>query len=120
MIDDLQIYNLRLGNRRRQGNTIFMEKITISQKDNERSGVFKAKNEDGKTVGQMTYEWADDNNILIDHTEVSPFYEGEGIGSKLVLQAVEFARRYNIKIMPLCQFAKAEFARHPEYNDVTP
>jgi predicted GNAT family acetyltransferase len=43
---------------------------------------------------------------------------GRRIGERLVLQAVEDARRDGIAIIPLCPFAKAQIARHPEWQDV--
>lgn len=92
--------------------------ITISQKDNESSGIFKAKNDEGRIVGQMSYVWAGDDKIIIDHTEVASAYEGMGIGNDMVSQAVDFARSSNIKILPMCPFAKAVFAKHPDFNDV--
>lgn len=92
--------------------------MTIKHKDYGENGAFKAYDENGRKAGEMTYTWAGDEKIIIDHTGVKPEYEGQGVGRKLILSAVEFARKAGIKIMPLCPFAKAMFERIPEIKDV--
>jgi predicted GNAT family acetyltransferase len=66
----------------------------------------------------MTYSRASAQLIIIDHTEVPDALRGRGVGQALVLRAVEDARREAFKIIPLCPFAKAQFERHPEWQDV--
>jgi len=82
-----------------------------------KKGAFKVK-EEGRTVAEMTYVWSSDNNFIIDHTEVSSKYQGQGLGRKMVESAVEFARANGMTILPLCSFARREFKEHPSYNDV--
>ena len=60
----------------------------------------------------------DENKIRIDHTNVSEKLKGQGVGNKLVKRVVDFAREENKKIIPLCPFAKAEFEKNKEYEDV--
>jgi predicted GNAT family acetyltransferase len=67
---------------------------------------------------EMTYSRAGKSMIIIDHTGVPDALRGRKIGERLVRQAVEDARRDGIAIMPLCPFAKAQIARHPEWQDV--
>lgn len=69
-------------------------------------------------AGEMTYVWAGDSKFIIDHTEVDPKYAGQGLGKQLVDAAVAFAREKDIRIIPLCPFAKKMFERHPELQDV--
>ena len=66
----------------------------------------------------MTYSKAGESKIIIDHTEVDALLKGEGIGKDLVKAGVDFARQNNLKIIPLCPFAKAEFEKHAEFADV--
>jgi len=73
---------------------------------------------EGKQVAQMTYVWAGDDRIIIDHTEVDDVLRGKSAGKQLVAKAVEFARARGIKIVPLCPFAKSVFDKVPEYRDV--
>jgi predicted GNAT family acetyltransferase len=73
---------------------------------------------DGKQKGKMTFVFASNDKIIIDHTEVNPGNNGKGYGKKMVAKAVEFAREKNIKIIPLCPFAKKVFDKTPELRDV--
>lgn len=73
---------------------------------------------DGKQEGKMTFVFAGDDKIIIDHTEVNPGNEGKGFGKKMVTKAVEWARENDMKIVPLCPFAKSVFDKVPEYKDV--
>ena len=91
--------------------------MEIEQFNRESKGFFKAT-EDGKEAGRMTYSWAGENRFIIDHTEVNPEFSGRGVGHKMVEAALNYARANNLKILPLCPFAKAQFDRHPEWHDV--
>lgn len=72
----------------------------------------------GKSEAKMTFVFAGNEKIIIDHTEVNPGNNGKGFGRKMVAKAVEFAREKNIKIIPLCPFAKSVFDKTPEFRDV--
>ena len=72
----------------------------------------------GKSEAKMTFVFAGNEKIIIDHTEVNPSNNGKGFGRKMVAKAVEFAREKNIKIIPLCPFAKSVFDKTPEFRDV--
>jgi predicted GNAT family acetyltransferase len=72
----------------------------------------------GKTEAKMTFVFAGPHKIIIDHTEVNEGNNGKGFGKKMVAKAVEFAREKNIKIIPLCPFAKKVFDKTPEFRDV--
>lgn len=69
-------------------------------------------------VAEMTYSRAGETMIIIDHTEVPDAMRGRSVGQALVRRAVEDARADGRSIVPLCPFAKAQFARHPEWHDV--
>lgn len=91
--------------------------MEIQHINNETKGFFKAV-EDEKVAGKMTYSWVGDNKFIIDHTEVNPEFNGKGVGKKMVLAAVEYARENNLKIIPLCPFAKSVFDKVEEIRDV--
>ena len=74
--------------------------------------------QNGQIVAEMTYVWAGDAKIIIDHTEVDGSLGGKGIGKQMVEKAVVFAREKSIKIMPLCPFAKSVFDKVKEFQDV--
>lgn len=91
--------------------------MEIIQENSAKNGIFKAIENDS-VAGEMTYVWAGEDKFIIDHTEVFPEFEGKGVGKKLVMAAVEYARANNMKILPLCPFAKALFERTKEIQDV--
>jgi len=67
---------------------------------------------------EMVYRKDAKDNIIIEHTEVSDELRGKNVGYQLVRTAVEYAREHNIKILPLCPFAKSVFDKKPEFDDV--
>lgn len=73
--------------------------------------------QDGEKLAEMTYTVAG-SRVIIDHTDVDDRLRGQGAGRKLVQAAVEWARKDNIKLMPLCPFAKSVFDKTPAYADV--
>ncbi|MBG6110270.1 putative GNAT family acetyltransferase [Flavobacterium sp. CG_23.5] len=84
---------------------------------NDKKGYFYVMIED-KIEAKMTFVFAGENKIIIDHTEVNPGNNGKGFGKKMVEKAVEFAREKGISILPLCPFAKSVFDKTPEFRDV--
>ncbi|KLT69834.1 MULTISPECIES: GNAT family N-acetyltransferase [Flavobacterium] len=91
--------------------------MEIQQINEGRKGYFEAV-EDGKQAGKMTYSWAGDTKFIIDHTEVNEEFNGKGVGKKMVMAAVEYARANDFKIIPLCPFAKSVFDRTADIHDV--
>ena len=96
-------------------NRILTEEVQLRIYDNK--GAFYIEIE-GIQEAMMTFVYAGEDKIIIDHTEVNPGNEGKGFGKKMVIKAVEFAREKGIKILPLCPFAKSVFDKTPEFRDV--
>jgi hypothetical protein len=92
-----------------------MSRIEIA--DNGKKGRFIIY-ENNKFAGEMTFTWVGATKIIIDHTGVEDEYRGQGIGEKMVLESVDFARKREIKIIPLCPFAKKVFEKEEGINDV--
>ena len=91
--------------------------MEVLQTDNGKKGKFYIEFDD-KEVAEMTYVWAGTDRIIIDHTQVDESQEGKGLGKRMVMKAVEFARAKGISIVPLCTFAKAIFDKVKEIRDV--
>ena len=72
---------------------------------------------DGERLAQMTYTVAG-TRVIIDHTDVDDRLRGTGMGRKLVDAAVQWARKENAKLMPLCPYAKSVFDKTADYADV--
>lgn len=89
----------------------------VQVKINDKKGSFFIEIE-GKQEAEMTFVFAGEDKIIIDHTGVNPGNEGKGLGKQMVAQAVTYARENSIKIIPLCPFAKKVFDKTPEFRDV--
>jgi hypothetical protein len=72
---------------------------------------------DGARMAEMSYTVAG-SRIIIDHTDVSDTLRGQGAGKKLVAAAVDWARKENARLLPLCPFARSVFDKTPDYSDV--
>jgi len=91
--------------------------VEIKQIDHGAKGYFIATDAEHE-AGRMTFTYAGNAKIIIDHTEVNNAYRGQNIGKKLLMKIVEFARANEIKILPLCPFAKAIFEKVESIRDV--
>lgn len=91
--------------------------ITINHEDDKKHGRFSL-NENGLFAGEMTYTWAGESMLIIDHTGIEEGHNGKGFGKKLLMQVVDFARDNDVKILPLCPFAKASFQKDLSIQDV--
>lgn len=88
----------------------------IHQNDTE-GGAFLAQ-EDGVTIGRLTYEWADEKTFAVFHTIVDPRHEGKGIARALVDAATRYAREDDKRIRAICPYVVARFKRDRQYDDV--
>jgi len=70
-----------------------------------------------KVIGECDFS-VSDGQWVITHTEVEEEYGGQGIAAQLVDEVVQQARQRDVKIVPVCPYAKHRFERKPEYKDV--
>lgn len=91
--------------------------MEVLHRQNSKKGEFYIE-VDGVKKAEMTYTWAGEDKIIIDHTEVDASLKGQKVGYQLVEEAVRFARKQEIKILPLCPFAKYAMDKKEAYNDV--
>ena len=91
------------------------EEVQLRINDNKGSFYIEVN---GNQEAMMTFVFAGEDKIIIDHTEVNPGNNGKGFGKMMVMKAVEYAREKGIKILPLCPFAKSVFDKTPEIRDV--
>lgn len=90
-----------------------MANITIQ--DNPDENRFEA-HVDGKLAGIADYMIAN-RLIVFTHTEVDQEFEGQGVGSALVKEALDAVRAEGSReVMPLCPFVKVWIQRHPDYQ----
>ena len=62
-------------------------------------------NEQNKTVAEVTFYEIENGVYNIDHTFVDDSLRGQGIGSKLVQEAVNTIKEKGAKIQATCPFA---------------
>lgn len=67
---------------------------------------------------EVHFARAGENRIIIDHTHVADHLRGQKVGQQLVKAAVEYAKKENLIVVPLCPFAKAEFEKNTEYQEL--
>jgi predicted GNAT family acetyltransferase len=91
--------------------------IDIQHRSGETKGEFYLE-EDGSAKAKITYSKLGSKQIIIDHTEVSDELRGEDVGRKLVEHAVGYARKNELKVIPLCPFAKSIIQRDESLQDV--
>ena len=93
-----------------------MDDVTLQLNERQR-GAFVIQ-ENGKQLGEMVVSISG-NNLTVYHTEVAPEGEGKGLAKKMLQAMVEYSRKNNLKVTPLCPFVHAQFKRHPEeYTDL--
>ncbi len=74
--------------------------------------------QDGAMLAEMVYTKPSEDKMIIEHTEVDDSLAGKGVGKQLLNAAVDYARKHNMKIIPLCPFAKSVFDKVAEIRDV--
>lgn len=94
-----------------------MENIQVQLEEQGNSG-HAYIGESAKPLAEMTYSKAGATMIIIDHTEVGESLRGQGAGRKLLNAVVSMAREKNLKILPLCPYAKSVFDKDPSLRDV--
>lgn len=93
-----------------------MEEVTLHLNE-KNQGAFYVM-EGVKRKGEMVVGISG-KNLTVYHTEVADKAEGKGLAKKLLDAMVDYARKNDLKVIPLCAYVQAQFKRHPqEYADV--
>ncbi|MDN5859057.1 MAG: N-acetyltransferase [Pseudonocardia sp.] len=72
---------------------------------------------DGAVAGFAQYRLRPDH-ITVLHTEIDDGYGGRGLAGRLVRAVLDDARARGLRVVAVCEFAKAWIDRHPGYADV--
>ncbi|HEX9048956.1 MAG TPA: GNAT family N-acetyltransferase [Anaeromyxobacter sp.] len=91
--------------------------LTVRHAEDARGGAFFVE-AGGERVAEMTYTRPSDGRAVIEHTSVSERLGGRGVGKRLVLAGVEWARATGTKLVPRCSYARAVLTRDPSLADV--
>jgi uncharacterized protein len=74
---------------------------------------------DGEVVGFTTYHRTP-RALSLNHTEIDPGHEGEGLASRLISAALDAARAEDLAVLPFCPFVRRFIEAHEEYLDLVP
>lgn len=80
-------------------------------------GRFYLNSDEGKTIAEIIYKKLEDI-IIIEHTFVDSTLRGKDVAIKLVENIVRLAIDSDMKIRPLCPYAKSVFDKNPELDGV--
>ena len=86
--------------------------------DGKRHGRFTATVSDHEGEAEITYTHRGPNRISADHTGSPDSLRGTGAAAALVAYMIEFARAEGFTIIPLCPYVRAQYLRHPDWQDV--
>jgi predicted GNAT family acetyltransferase len=68
---------------------------------------------DGERSGFLEFTRPEVGLMRIEYVEVAPQLRGTGLGRQLVAKAIEFARETELRVVPICSYARAVIERDP-------
>lgn len=77
-----------------------------------------ALDKDGNQAGEVTFSREGENILVIDHTGVEEEHRGEGLAGKLIQSVADKAKNEDLKIKPVCPYAKKQFTENEEYREL--
>ncbi|CUS26770.1 hypothetical protein FC70_GL000249 [Paucilactobacillus oligofermentans DSM 15707 = LMG 22743] len=69
-------------------------------------------------IGEILFPTINNDIVLLEHVFINPTFEQQGFGSLLVAEFVKHAIHQKLTVKLLDPFAKLEFAKHPEYQQL--
>jgi len=98
--------------------SIEMAEIEITRELTPTKGRYVATIAGVEGEAELTLSRASPVLVIADHTFAPDSMRGMGVASALVARLIADARAEGFKIIPLCPYVKAQYARHPEWADV--
>src|SRR5690242_10985255 len=93
-----------------------MDKIEFELNERGRGAFYVMDGEE--RIGEMLLSISG-KDMSVYHTEVAPKAEGKGLAKRMLNEMVGYARKNGLKVIALCPYVNAQFARHAEqYADV--
>ena len=93
-------------------------KVTIEREELNGANEFVLRL-DGERYGFLEFNRPEVGVMRIEYVEVSPELRGSGLGKQLVEKAVAFAKETNLKVVPICSYARAVIQRDPALSAAT-
>ena len=72
---------------------------------------------DERVAGWIDY-FRTDGVVAMTHAEVRGDLRNQGLGERMVRDALDDVRERELQVRPLCPFVAAYVRRHPEYEDL--
>ena len=71
-----------------------------------------------ESMAIIEFDKLEPNVLDLTHTEVPEELSGKGVGSKLVVGALDYIRDNGLKLIPSCSFIKSYIDKHDEWQDL--
>ena len=95
-----------------------MSDVVITKEDGARHGRYVARIAGLDGEGEITFTRPRDGVISANHTGVPETMAGRGVARALLDFMLADARTNGFRIVPLCPFVRAQYAKHPEWSDL--
>jgi hypothetical protein len=69
-------------------------------------------------VAKAEYRRDGDDTLVFHHTLVPDALRGQGLAGKVVKAGLDYARKHNLKVVPMCSYVATYIERHPEYQQL--
>ncbi|MGD9761410.1 MAG: GNAT family N-acetyltransferase [Candidatus Izemoplasmatales bacterium] len=77
-----------------------------------------SEREDGLLLAEVTFPARDEKRVDVNHVYVDESLRGQGLASNLMLEAYNFIKAKNLKIVAKCPYAIDWFKKHENYQDI--
>lgn len=89
-----------------------MAEFRVTCEENEDGGVYRAWDAAGTLAGYMTWRQITPEERSLDHTKVEEAFGGQGVGLRLLAEAIADARAEHLRLRPVCSFVAHYFDKH--------
>ncbi len=93
-----------------------MDDVSITKENRDaRHGRYVARIKGIDAEGEITFTRRGEGVISADHTGVPEAMGGRGVARRLLDFMLDDARTNGFRIVPICPYVQAQYAKHPEW-----
>ncbi len=89
-----------------------MAVFRVTREETEDGGMYRAWDSAGTPAGYMTWQQIAPDERSLDYTKVEEAFLGQGVGLRLLEEAMAEAREGKMRLRPVCSFVAHYFDRH--------